>query len=612
MTRPNLSTLLRDQVVIFDGAMGTEIYKKHVFVNVCFDQLSVGRPDMIKEIHQSYLDAGADVLITNSFGANQEKLKGFGLSDQVEAINSAAAQIAREVADGADRPILVAGSIGPLPFGQHTDAQLVEEIATQAKALVAGGADFILFESQSSRRDLVLAVEAMRQLPTTEFVLSFTVDHDASNANGESLNELMADFDGGKPSNLASWGINCSVGPEVMLNTLDKVMKMTQLPVIVQPNAGMPKKVSGRQLYMSSPEYFTTYAMRYVNLGARGVGGCCGTSPDHIREMVASVKPFYKNHFDVSQVEISAKAEPVKAVPLAERSNLGRKLANGEWITSVEITPPRGYDLEPVIQKAIACREAGIDTINIPDGPRASSRMSAMITSQQILERAGIEPVLHFCCRDRNLIGMQSDLLGCAAVGLHNILFITGDPPKLGNYPFATAVFDADAIGIVKIQERLNCGIDLGGDALPKPTQAIMGVGADPSAIDFAREMSRFREKVEAGAEYVTTQPVFDADALMRFIDQMGDHAIPVIAGIWPLASLRNAEFMQTEVPGVHVPDSIMKRMSRFEQKEDQKKEGIAIAIELLDKVRPFIQGVQVSAPFGNVFTAIEVIKGGK
>ncbi|MGL4855129.1 MAG: methylenetetrahydrofolate reductase, partial [Lentisphaeria bacterium] len=420
-----------------------------------------------------------------------------------------------------------------------------------------------------------------------------------------SIDELMQPLP--NSSNLAGWGINCSTGPEAMLNALEKVIKHTSLPVIVQPNAGMPRKVGGRNLYMSSPEYFCTYAMRYVNLGAKGVGGCCGTSPSHIQEMTASIKPFYKNHFSVESITPDA---PEKTpTPLEQRSKLGKKLANGEWITSIEITPPRGPNLSDIIAKAQICKNANIDMINIPDGPRASSRISALVTAIRILDQVGIEPFLHVCARDRNLIALQSDLLGCSAAGINNLLFITGDPPKLGNYPFATAVFDADAIGICKIQHRLNCGIDLGGIELPEPTSTVIGIGADPNAIDLKRELNRFRDKVEAGAEVVITQPVFDSDALKRFVDKIDpDYHIPIIAGVWPLASYRNAVFMQNEVPGVSVPNWIMEKMAKYESRDDQRKMGIEIARQSLAEIRPLLAGVQVSAPFGNVYTALDVL----
>lgn len=604
------SQAIRDEVLIFDGAMGTEIYKRHVFVNVCFDNLCLSNPDLVSEIYESYYNSGADVITTNSFGANREKLREFGIADDMEKINKAAASLARKVADqDEDRQVFVAGSIGIVPWNHNTDAQLITELADQAKALIEGGADFIIFESMSSRRDLQLSVCAMEQLPETEFILSFSLESSHLSPNGEDVDTMMAPFNSSAESRLAAWGLNCAVGPESMLNSLSIVKKKTDTPILVQPNAGVARKIAGRKMNMSSPEYLATYAMRYVNLGARAVGGCCGTTPQHIKELVGTVKPFHKKHFLVEE-KVSEEVELKEPTPLEERSLLGRKLANNEWITSIEITPPRGYDLSGIVEKAKVCKAAGVDLINIPDGPRASSRMSALVTAIMIKEQAEIDAFLHVCCRDRNLIGLQSDLLGCAAAGINDVLFITGDPPKLGKYPFASAVFDADAIGITQIQARLNRGVDLGGEELPVPTKCVIGVGADPNAIDLEKEISRFHQKVEAGAEVVITQPVFDPDALLSFMDKIDpDYRIPVIAGIWPLASYRNAVFMQNEVPGVHVPDWIMEEMAKHESREDQRKAGIEIARQSLEKIRSRIQGVQVSAPFGNVNTALAVLK---
>ena len=361
-------------------------------------------------------------------------------------------------------------------------------------------------------------------------------------------------------------------------------------------------------IYMASPEYFATYALRFVNMGAAGVGGCCGTGPEHIAELAKHVKRA------VIAVKRSEKTEDtvadvpeVEPAPTEEKSKLGAKIAAGEWVATIEITPPKGYDLGPTLEKARRCRDAGMDAINIPDGPRASSRISPLVTSMMIQNEVGIEAVLHFCCRDRNLIGMQSDLLGCAAAGIANILFITGDPPKVGHYPDASAVFDADSIGMVRFQNSLNRGVDIGGNPIPAPTKALIGVGADPNAIDMKRELRRTKEKVEAGAEFIITQPVFSVDSLFTFLDAIGDLNIPVVAGIWPLASYRNAEFMRNEVPGVVVPDEIMERMERRETKEEQRAEGIEIAREILAAVKNRSDGVQGSAPVGNVETALAV-----
>ncbi len=600
---------LQEQVLIFDGAMGTELYKHNVFVNVAFEELSLSSPDLIRDIHKSYVDAGADVLTTNTYGANANKLSRFGLHDKMADINRAAVKLAREAGN---EDTLVGGSVGPvgdINFKEGLEPERIVKLLTeQARTLESAGVDFIIFETLPSLRDTEFAIQVAANLEGP-YVLSFAVDRHCESAKGEPIQRLLQTIKGidRKPVAL---GLNCGNGPEPMLNALEIMLQAADYPVIVEPNAGLPKNIDNRVIYMTSPEYFTTYARRYIELGVRGIGGCCGTGPEHIQDMARSVRPLVRSEFSRS-ISLSVTETPLQEpVPTAEKSPFGAKLAAGEWVATVEIVPPRGYQLEDTIAKAKQCKEAGIDAINIPDGPRASSRVSPMITALQIQEQAGIEAILHFCCRDKNLIGMQADILGCSAAGVNNILFITGDPPKLGDYPFASAVFDVDSIGMVKIMSRLNRGVDIGGKAVSPPTKVLIGVGADPSAIDPERELNRTREKIDSGAEYIITQPVFAIEPLLEFIDKLDRPNTPVIAGIWPLASFRNAEFMRNEVPGVTVPDTIMERMAKAESKEDQLKEGIAIAMESVQNIRHAIRGIQVSAPFGKVATALAVIRG--
>ena len=600
---------LHDRIVIFDGAMGTEIYRRNFFVNISFENLCLARPDVIRSIHQAYLDAGAQVLTTNSYGANRARLMKFGLAEQVATINEAAVKLAREVA-GDDA--LVAASVGPVgdvPAFMDPLGVLSEHVSILAGAKP----DFLIFETMPSLADLDLALHAVQKADGVPFILSFAMDGKAMTGKGEPASSVLEKI-AASPLQPVAIGLNCCSGPGAMLHALETLLPLVdgRWPVIAQPNAGTPRSVDNRMLYMCSPEYFTTYAMRYAQLGVRGVGGCCGTSPDHIADMARSVSPMTR-HARVEHISEPAPSVPLQEpVPTAEKSAFAAKLASGGWVNAVEIVPPQGYMLDATIAKAKLCAEAGFDVINIPDGPRASSRVSTIVTAIKIQQEVGIETVLHCCCRDKNVIGIQADLLGCAAMGVRHILFIPGDPPKLGDYPFASGVFDLDSIAAVKVQAALNRGVDFGGKSIGERTAAFCLVGADPNAIDMARELRRTREKIEAGAEAVVTQPVFDADALLRFIDavpELADGSIPVIAGIWPLASLRNAEFMKNEVPGVVVPDSVMKRMARPETREEQRLEGIAIAREAVEAVRSAIRGIHVSAPFGNVATAIAVMK---
>ncbi|MGD9128014.1 MAG: bifunctional homocysteine S-methyltransferase/methylenetetrahydrofolate reductase [Planctomycetia bacterium] len=601
---------IRSQVLVFDGAMGTELYKRHVFTNRCYDELSLVESNLIRGIHTSYTNAGADVLTTNSFAANRVALMKYGLADQAAEINRAAARLAREVADETERTIYVAGDIGPLPAQPQYEDQVESMILDQVGWLMEGGADFILFETIRSRKAIEQIALAMRGAPDVPYVISFAMLDTGETLAGEPLSHMLAPLPEGTPQPTA-WGLNCGTGPNGMLGIVEQAIRMTDLPLIIQPNAGIPKEVEHRTIYFSSPEYVATYARRYVNLGVAAVGGCCGIGPDHIREIVSVVKmAVIQQGKGPAVMAVEDKAEPQEPSPLAERSNFGKLLAEGAWIKTVELLPPRGYDLTNLIEKSRTLAEQGVSAVNVPDGPRASSRISPLIACERIRQEAGIEPILHFCCRDRNLIGMQSDLLASAACDVKNILFITGDPPKLGNYPNATGVFDTDSIGMVAVQDRLNRGVDLGGQALDPKTNAVIGVGLDPTALDRERELERFHLKVDAGAEFAITQPVFDPEALFWFLDRIDEsHRIPIIAGIWPLASYRNATFMNNEVPGVKIPDSIMKRMEAEETREGQLATGIQIAREAVETVRDRVSGIQVSAPFGRIETALAVME---
>ena len=610
MTSDDLVRFFTNQLVIFDGATGTELYRRHVFTNRCYDELCLSEPKLVSDIYRDYLRAGADVLTTNSFGAQRLALKKFGLADKCSAINEAAARLARQAVEDQHRvgTALVAGSLGPIATTGTSSAERIDMWLEQARGLLAGGADLLLFETLPNREAADEARSVMQLIGGDQaFILSHAVADDGDLDQAVQQRLLMPDD--GRPLP-AVIGFNCGMGPDKMLSILEIAVKYCDRPLLVQPNAGAPQHVDFRQLYLCSPEYLTTYALRYIALGARAVGGCCGTTPEHIADLARSVKPLGKSQ-QIAQV--IAKAAPTETpqaeeVPLAERSRFGRKLAAGEWVTTVEISPPRGWQTADIVAKAKLCQEAGVDVINIPDGPRAAPRMSPIVTALHIQQQAGIEAVLHVCGRDRNFIGLQADLLGCSGCGIHNFLFITGDPPKLGNYGFASGVFDTDSIGLAKLQKDLNRGFDFGGQKIDPPTAAVIGVGADPNAIDFQREIDRLRQKAAAGADFVTTQPVFDPEALKRFVEAIADLHLPVIAGIWPLASLRNALFMKNEVPGVVVPDAIITRMEAANTREEQLATGIAIAREAVAAVRPYVAGVQVSAPLGNVRAALAVL----
>jgi methionine synthase / methylenetetrahydrofolate reductase(NADPH) len=606
------------QVVVFDGAMGTMLYNKGVFINQCYDELNLRAPDLIRDVHKAYKKAGAEVLETNTFGANRIKLAQYGLEAQVAEINRAAVSIAREVADD---DLLVAGAVGPLgvrlePFGPTSLAEARAVFREQLQALKDGGCDLFILETFADLHEIEQAILAAHEVDATIPVIAqMTIGSDCHTPYGVTVEDLAQSLDAFGADII---GLNCSVGPQIILDAIEKMVPVTRRKLSAQPNAGMPRDVSGRSMYMASAEYMGTYAHHLVQAGAKVVGGCCGTTPEHIAAMVEGVRPLSPRQPRVPrrerrqvQPDLPPEDPGVQPVPLSERSKWGAKIARGEFVTSVEIVPPRGVDASKMLRDTAALRDAGVNAVNVPDGPRAQSRMGALLTSVLIEQQVGIETVIHYCCRDRNLLGMLSDLLGAAAVGLRNLLLITGDPPKMGPYPNATAVFDIDAIGLTNLVNQLNHGLDPGGNAIGAPTKFTIGVGVNPAALDPAHELKRFEWKVEAGAEYAITQPVFDVNQLEKFLTTIEHTRIPIVAGIWPLVSLRNAEFLANEVPGVVVPPRIIERMraASAKSKEHGVAEGIAIAREMLERVRPHVQGVQVSAPFGKVELALEVFR---
>lgn len=602
---------LRVHPIVLDGAMGTVIYQQGVFVNACYDELVLTRPDLILGIHREYVEAGADLLLTNTFGANRMKLKPFGLAEETAKINAAAVALARKA--GQD-DTLVAGDVGPCsafgaPMTEAAAGEVERAFREQVQALAAAGVDLLYLETFADLRELQLAARVAKEsgLPVHA---SFTVNERGESAVGCSARTMVDALE--SDPNVDTIGLNCAIGPSGLFEVLEPLLARTAKPVLVKPNAGLPREVGGRMLYMTSPEYFTEYAKRFIELGVRGIGGCCGTTPEHIRQAAKAVKALsgVKEHVAV-RVLTAEETRDVAVTPPERKSRLAAKLSRGERVTSIEVLPPKSPDLAALFEKVRECHFAGVDAINIPDGPRASARVSPMVAALLIKNTVGIEPVPHYCCRDRNLLGMQSDVLGAAAAGLNNLLVITGDPPKTGDYPDVTGVFDIDAIGLTQLIANLNHGHDFGGNRITPPTSIFIGVGANPCAIDLKRETERYFRKIEAGAEYAITQPIFDAESLLRFLERVeaAPRRIPVIAGIWPLASFKNAEFMRNEVPGVVIPDRVMDRLARCATKEDAREVGIDLAHEVMERIRSSVSGFQVSAPMGNVKVALRVLE---
>jgi methionine synthase / methylenetetrahydrofolate reductase(NADPH) len=614
----DLLSRLQQGPVLCDGAMGTLLYAKGVFINKCYDELNLAQPDLIRNIHHEYLNAGAEVIETNTFGGNSFRLARHGLADRVRQINLRGAQLAREAADAFNlkkaASALVAGSVGPIgvriePLGKTSREETRAAFHEQIGALVEGGVDLLILETFGYLEELHQAILAAREAaPGVQVVAQVTIDEDGNCLDGASPETFTA--------KLEEWGAdvigcNCSVGPVAMLEAIERIRRATGRPLSAQPNAGIPRSIEGRNIYLCSPEYMASYARKFVNAGVGLVGGCCGTTPEHIKAMKAALRMNdAKGKTSGFAVVTERKREStVVPPPLAQRSSLGRKLAAGEFVSLVEIVPPKGIDYRKEVEGAKYLKAAGIDAINIPDSPRASARLSNLALCILVQQEAGIETVLHFTCRDRNVLSMQSELLGCYTMGIHNLICITGDPPKLGNYPDATAVFDVDAIGLVNIVHGLNFGLDIGGNAIGSGTRFAIGVGANPGIGDIDEEIRRFEYKVQAGADFAVTQPVFDVTLLEQFLKRTGHCRIPILAGIWPLTSVRNAEFMKNELR-VSVPDAIIERMARAPNSEAARAEGILIAREMLHQVRGLVQGAQVAAPLGRYSSALEVLDG--
>ncbi|MGB2960607.1 MAG: bifunctional homocysteine S-methyltransferase/methylenetetrahydrofolate reductase [Bacteroidota bacterium] len=594
---------LQKEVIVFDGGVGTYLYEKGIYVNTCFDELNLTNPDLVSQVHEEYVKAGADVIETNTYGANHFKLSPHGLESKTYEINLKGAELAKQAAG---ERALVAGSVGPLgveiePLGRLAYDEARDVFKEQIRGLLDGGVDLIIFETFIMPAELVQAIRAARELrQEIPIVAQVTINDERKLLRGASLQVFV---DALSEQGVDVIGMNCSVGPKAMLDALEELKTLTRLPISVQPNAGLPQRIGGRNIYMTSPEYMAEYAKRFIQTGAAVVGGCCGTNPEHIkaiRRAVHALQP--AKRMDVKEAELKVTApETVRVYEKTEKSRLMNKLLREEFVTLVELVSPRGVSPSAQLAKARTLFNFGIDAINIPDGPRASARMSALSLAVLIQREIGIETVLHFACRDRNAIGMQSDLLGAWALGLRNILAITGDPPKLGNYPDATAVFDVDAIGLSNLINRLNHGLDLAGNPIGEPTGFSIGVGVNPGAINLDEELRRLDWKVDAGAEYMITQPVFDIDILESFVKRVEHLKIPLVCGIWPLVSYRNAEFMNNEVPGATVPPDILERMKKAGTKEEAFLEGVSIARETFEHIKGEVAGVQLGAPLGKI-----------
>lgn len=601
---------LQEGVVVCDGAMGTMLYSRGVFVNRCYDELNLSNPDLVAAVHAEYLEAGADVLETNTFGAHRLKLGPHGLEGQVRKINREGARLARAAAAGR---ALVAGSIGPLgkplaPLGSLSFEDAVAVYAEQVEGLIEGGVDLFVMETFPASDQARAAVEAVRGRSEAPLVVSFTFSEEGTTFYGEKPEDLVRKAE--------AWGVdvvgaNCSQGPQAMLKTLLRMAAAaSRAKLSAMPNAGAPARVDGRSVYLCTPEYMATWSRRFLDeAGVSLVGGCCGTTPAHIRDLARSVRMLQPARQAPSVTAVvSRPREAAAPLPRESKSPLGRKLGR-KFVLAIEIDPPKGADPGRIIDRAQFCKENEVDVINVADGPRASARMSAQSVCVLVQEKVGIDTILHYTCRDRNLLGIQSDLLGAHALGLRNVLAITGDPPKLGDYPDATAVYDVDSIGLIRILDHLNHGCDLAGNPIGPALGLLVGCGADPGKADVEKEVRRLEEKVKAGAEYVMTQPVYDPRTVERFLGMIRHLQRPVLVGILPLYSHKNAEFLHNEVPGMTIPEPIRERMRRAGSGDGAQAEGVAIAREALLAARDVAQGAYVMPPFNKVELAVRVIE---
>ena len=606
---------LDERVLVCDGAMGTMLYAKGVSINRCFDSLNLMSADTVAEIHQDYARAGADVLETNTFGANRIKLRGFGLGDRVREINVEGVRIARKAAR---EQAYVAGAIGPLgvriePWGKMGTDEAQSYFREQAEALLEGGVDLFILETFRDLNECGAAIAAVRSVSTLPIVAQMTIEDDGNTLDGTPPEQFAPQLEKYGADVI---GVNCSIGPAHMLETVERIASITRARLSAQPNAGRPRDIEGRNIYLSSPEYMASYARRFVLQGVRLVGGCCGTTPEHIRQMKAAIKQATAAGSDRTRPGVPSDSPPgisdlptVSLVPRAEKSQLGAALAAGRFATIIQLLPPKGHVGDDLVDQARALKIRGIDVISIPDGPRGP-RMSALSLAVLVQQRAGIETVLQYSCRDRNLLGMQSDLLGAHAMGVRNLVVVTGHARMVGDYPDATGVFDVDSVGLTNVISRLNRGLDIGGQAIGAPTGFHVGVMINPGAENLDSEVRRFEYKVEAGAEFVITRPVFDPATFERLHKRIAPAGIPILAGLWPFESVLNAEFMANEVPGVLVPEAVLERMRTAEDGAAATAQGIAIARETLLAIQGMVQGVHVSAPGGRIEVALAVLDG--
>jgi homocysteine S-methyltransferase len=613
--KPPIADAIAAGPLLLDGAMGSLLYERGVLHTRSYDELNLSQPELIRTVHRDYVVAGAELIETNTFGANRIALARHGLADQAQAINRAGVELARSAAGGR---AYIGGAVGPSGVN-HGIASTSERkrarqaLAEQIDTLVLAGVDAIILETFTSILELEAAIDIAKErgprVPVfAMMVFGADLKSDGGLGPAEIADRLVAagaDVVGG----------NCGIGPSELYQITVGMVGRGK-PVIAQPNAGLPASVEGRTLYVANPEHFGVFARRMLKSGVRLVGGCCGTTPEHTRAMLGAVRMLRGEKLDErmpattgsGQIQLSAGPPPPARVPIAERSRLGAQRARGDFMVSVELTAPPGSDLTKTKQQVAELLRGGVDVVNIADGPRASARMANIAVCARLAAETAVEPILHVCARDRSFLGLIAHLLGAQALGLRNLVIITGDPPKMGDYPFSTPVYDVDSVGLLRIAAGLNAGVDPAGKEC-EPTSFVLATGAEPSAHDRDRELRRLEDKKAAGAELIMTQPVYDPRTLDRFLDDVSPLGLPVMVGILPLASHRNAEFLHNEVPGMGIPTDYRERMAKVGGGPAARAEGIRIAQEALAAVKQRVQGVYVMPPFNRVESALAVLE---
>jgi homocysteine S-methyltransferase len=599
--RPSFLEALDSRVLVCDGAMGTMLYSRGVFLNRSFDELNLTDPGLVTEVHQDYVRAGADVIETNTFGANRFKLANFNLADQVHAINVEGARLACHAARGA---AWVAGSIGPLgvriePWGKTGADEAEAAFREQAAALEEGGVDLFVLETFGDLNEIKAAIRAVKSVSSRPIVAQMTTEDDGNSLDGTPPETFAPELERAGADVI---GVNCSVGPAAMLETIERMAGLTNARLSAQPNAGRPRDVDGRNLYLCSPEYMASYARRFIAAGVRLVGGCCGTTADHIHQIKSALRGVSPSSRRTPRHRVSTdvQAEPLTPVVRREKSALARALADRQFAIVAEVAAPRGLELSGAVEHANRLHDLGAIAVSVTDYPKSGARASALGLATLIEQRSHVETLLHYSCRDRNLNGMQADLLVAHAMGLRNLLLTTGDPPRQGSY--ASSVFDVDAIGLTNMVTQLNRGLDIGGQSIGAPTRFHIGVAVNPFALTAEKEWQRLEYKVEAGAEFIMTPPILDLDAFDHALPKLRQSGLPILAGVVALDSVRQAEFLSSEVAGLQMPDSVLERLRAA---DDQSVEGLVITREIVAGLRARVEGIHVTGLHGSA-TVIE------